>query len=374
VKFKHPFTCIVAGPTGSGKTSFVIKLMQNLKSLCTESRFVGGIIWCYSEEKAVPSKQLEKLGLNITHQEGLHESYGNARGETSLIILDDLNEAYGRSVCDLFTKGSHHRNISVVLTQNIFHQGTHCRDISLNAKYLVLLKNVRDKNQFTFLARQVYPEHSPRPCKSFRNATERPHGYLILDFAQDRDDMLRFRTNVFPDEGPPALYAPIDDETDRSNYHSLQVLKDARPKLRRVILANSDKELINSAGECALNVLQGNVRLSNCKKRKLRKIRRQIRTVANRHVPLALKKRLIIQSGGFLVPLPSIVLPTIASLVYDYSRAPNMLRKMFHVSPDYISQHPLLHRQLQEAKQKLAGGQNNWLDEITDFTAFASEY
>ena len=59
MKFKHLFTCIIAGPTGSGKTSFVIKLLQNLKSLCTESRFEGGIIWCYSEETAVPSKQLK---------------------------------------------------------------------------------------------------------------------------------------------------------------------------------------------------------------------------------------------------------------------------------------------------------------------------
>ena len=66
MKFKQPFTCNVAGPTGSGKTSFVIKLLQNLKSLCTESSFEGGIIWCYSEETAVPSKQLEKLGLHIT--------------------------------------------------------------------------------------------------------------------------------------------------------------------------------------------------------------------------------------------------------------------------------------------------------------------
>jgi len=54
VKYKHPFTCIVVGPTGSGKTSFVIKLLQHLKSLCTESRFEGGIIWCYSEETSVP--------------------------------------------------------------------------------------------------------------------------------------------------------------------------------------------------------------------------------------------------------------------------------------------------------------------------------
>ena len=83
-------------------------------------------------------------------------------GEPSLIILDDLlQQVYSKDVCDLFIKGSHHRNIRILLlTQNIFHQGTNCRDISLNAKYLVLLKNVRDKNQFTFLERQAYPEHS----------------------------------------------------------------------------------------------------------------------------------------------------------------------------------------------------------------------
>ena len=54
MKFKHPFTCIVAGPSGSGKRILVIKLLRNLESLCTESHFKGGIIWCYSEETAVP--------------------------------------------------------------------------------------------------------------------------------------------------------------------------------------------------------------------------------------------------------------------------------------------------------------------------------
>ena len=74
-------------------------------------------------------------------------------------------------------------------------------------------------------------------------------------------------------------------------------------------------------GECALNVLQGNVKLSNCKKRKLRKFRRQLRTVADKHVPVARKKKVIIQSGGFLVPLLVAVLPTIASFVYDYFKS-----------------------------------------------------
>ena len=97
-----------------------------------------------------------------------------------MIIDDLLNDVYSKQVCDLFTKGSHHRNISVILnTQNFFHQGRYCRDISLNAKYLVLLKNVRDKNQFMYLARQVYAENSASLYKAYLDATKRPvTGYL----------------------------------------------------------------------------------------------------------------------------------------------------------------------------------------------------
>jgi len=163
----------------------------------------------------VPYSQLG--GLNIQFVEGIPENFGNAQGKPSLLILDDLlNEAYSDKVCDLFTKGSHHRNVSVILvTQNLFHQGRKCRDISLNAKYVVALKNVRDRNQFSFLARQVYPENSDSLYRAYLDATSRPHGYLILDFAQDTDDRVRFRTNVFPDECPPVIYAPVNDETSK---------------------------------------------------------------------------------------------------------------------------------------------------------------
>jgi hypothetical protein len=90
--------------------------------------------------------------------------FGHAQGLPTLIILDNLlNEAYSRKVCNLFTKGSHHPNLSVILiTQSLFHQGRHSWDVLLNAKYLVLLKNVRDKNQFLYLARQAYLENPER--------------------------------------------------------------------------------------------------------------------------------------------------------------------------------------------------------------------
>jgi len=101
----------------------------------------------------------------------------------------------------LFTKGSHHTNISVILiTQNLFIQELFSRDIYLNTKYLVLLKSVSDKKQLIFLTRQFYPENSTILYKTYLDATQSPQGYLLLDKSPNTDDRLRFRTNEFPTE------------------------------------------------------------------------------------------------------------------------------------------------------------------------------
>ena len=75
----------------------------------------------------------------------------------------------------------------------------------------MLLKNVRDKNQFMFLARQRYPENSNSLYKAYLDATRKPHGYLLLDLSQDTDDFLLFRTDIFPTE-LTIVYSPVDDD------------------------------------------------------------------------------------------------------------------------------------------------------------------
>ena len=209
-----------------------------------------------------------------------------------------VNDVYSKQVCDLFTKGSHHRNISVILiTQNLFHQGRYCRDISLNAKYLVPLKYVRDKNQFIHLARQVYPENSNSLYKSYLDATQRPHGYFILDLSQDTNDFLRFRNNIFPAEHLPSSTRRLRMKQVNFNYPALHVLTTAQFKLRKAIVSNCDRDLFNSICECVLNVLNGNVKLSGCDTRKLRKHKAVLRQVADKRVPLSGKK-FIVQRGG----------------------------------------------------------------------------
>jgi len=121
-------------------------LLQNRDSLCNESEFGGGIIWCYSEKTAVPKS--EHLPSNTKYQGGVPDKFSGG-GKPRLVILDDLlNDVYSKQVFDLFTRGRHHRNISVIFTtQNLFH---YCRHVSLNAHYAVALKNVTDTKQFAY--------------------------------------------------------------------------------------------------------------------------------------------------------------------------------------------------------------------------------
>ena len=99
IKFKHPFICIVSGPSESGKSSFTLRLLQHLDSLCTEPDFSGGIIWCYSEKAAVPERQLAALNKNVSFHEGVPQDFDNAHGKPCLIILDELLNEVIRKTC-----------------------------------------------------------------------------------------------------------------------------------------------------------------------------------------------------------------------------------------------------------------------------------
>jgi len=45
VRFAHPFTCVASGPTGSGKTEFVAKLIENISKMMVPAP--EKVVWCY---------------------------------------------------------------------------------------------------------------------------------------------------------------------------------------------------------------------------------------------------------------------------------------------------------------------------------------
>jgi len=150
------------------------------------------IVWCYSESGSVADRI-----KGVVYNEGL-PSDDIFDGQPKLIVLDDLMHESGESVAKLFTKKSHHWNVTVVLiNQNLFPKSKHARDMALNSHYLSIFKNPRDKAQISHLGRQVYPENTKFFADAYRQATDVPHGYLFVDFKQDTPENQRVLTNIF---------------------------------------------------------------------------------------------------------------------------------------------------------------------------------
>ena len=199
--FKHPFTCVVSGPTQSGKTEFLLKLVRRATDVIVPPP--ERIIWCYGEyDPVVPGT----LPPGATTHRGIYEEEELQAKTRNLLILDDLmsEASNNKYVEDLFTRGSHHRNTSVVLTvHNLFHQGKVMRTVSLNTHYFVLFKNPRDAGQIRYLGNQMFPGKlggSRFLADAYRQATVHPHSYLLVDATQATPEDFRVLSDIFPDE------------------------------------------------------------------------------------------------------------------------------------------------------------------------------
>ena len=122
----------------------------------------------------------------------------------NLVVFDDqmIYARKDKRIVNLFTRGSHHRNLSLIyIVQNLFQQGKGSRSISLNSHYLVLFKNPRDKLQILTLAKQMYPEQTDFLLNQYdEEAEKRPFGYLLIDLKTTTRDNCQLRTNVLPSE------------------------------------------------------------------------------------------------------------------------------------------------------------------------------
>mgnify|MGYP005690896465 CR=1 FL=1 len=100
------------------------------------------------------------------------------------------------------------------------------------------------------------------------------------------------------------------------NAPYLRVLLKGTTKQRRGVIDGASKELISCLCECALNVLNGNVKLKPADKRKLSKYKTQLRALGTRRLSVQKKKKILRQKGGFLGALLTPVLSALGGLLF----------------------------------------------------------
>ena len=186
VRFKTPANFYICGQSQSGKSYLVCSMLHHLDELFEP--VPSKIIYCYG----VHQPAFDGMGQTIPNIDfvkgfphNLHDMLDNDKN--SLVIVDDLMFECSKDqrMSELFTKFSHHQNTSIMyLTQNLFPPGKQSRTISLNSHYMIVFKNPRDSLGIATLARQMYPSNVNYLLESFNDATQKPHGYLVLDLHQ----------------------------------------------------------------------------------------------------------------------------------------------------------------------------------------------
>ena len=104
---------MIAGPSGSGKTVFTTKLFLDNPELFKDPP--QDVHYCYGSWQKGFDK-LKKEGVQF--HKGIPDSYALPKWfpEGGVMVLDDLMDEGGneKRVLHLFTKHSHHQNITVI--------------------------------------------------------------------------------------------------------------------------------------------------------------------------------------------------------------------------------------------------------------------
>jgi hypothetical protein len=201
-RFKSGGSIIVNGQTGSGKSYFVKRLIENIDGMFTQTP--QKILYYYSIYQPLFDSidaEFHKGLPKIEQIEDLCQKYNPI-----LLILDDVMDMAVKSqeIELLFTRGCHHYGLNLIyLVQNLYQQGKNAKTISLNSWYTVLFRNPRDVNQISVLDRQL--GLNKLLVRSYNDAMKTPYNYIVVDTSPGAEYVVKSR--IFPGEDP-IIYLP----------------------------------------------------------------------------------------------------------------------------------------------------------------------
>jgi hypothetical protein len=206
LQFKHPFTAIVCGPTGTGKSIIVRHILENWKILINTNLTKFKVLWFYGIQQPLYNEKLNNV--DIIYINGKPTENDIKKHSPNCIVIDDLMEESknDESLGKLFTRGSHHLGISVFfIVQNLFLKGDQMQTISLNSQYFIFTKTKKGLSQICLFGRQNFPGKSKEFLSIYLDATKKPYSYLVYDAHVTTDDNLNFRSRIIPEELPQNL-------------------------------------------------------------------------------------------------------------------------------------------------------------------------
>jgi len=190
-KFQCPFGCLVSGPSMSGKSHFILELLNRADEYFSPPP--DRIVYAYGSWQ--PAFEKMSAVEFVSGKEGLQEVVFNPK-LNNILIIDDLMEELSsdKSTSTLFTRDMHHKNVTVFfIVQNLFKQGKSMRDVTLNCQVLILFKS-RDIQQIRVLARQTGIDGLE---KAYKQAIKQRYAYLVINLQPHNPDIITLQMDIF---------------------------------------------------------------------------------------------------------------------------------------------------------------------------------
>ena len=198
IKFLANHNTIISGPTGVGKTEFILEVIRSK----LVQPFPKHVYYMYNIEQDFIKSWNDTETVPITFIKGLE--FGKMdTSESSLLVIDDLILSTNKDVAEMFILGSHHKHISLFfITQNLFPNDPVFRLMSANTHYYVIFHSQRNFRQVHTLGRQIFVgKDLKRITEAYKRASETVRGFIILSFVPQLPNELTVLTdfwNIWP--------------------------------------------------------------------------------------------------------------------------------------------------------------------------------
>lgn len=228
-RLKHPFTCLVSGPSQSGKSTLVTDIIRKQHRLIdTQFQYVTIFLGTsvesndtYSKLKSEFPSLVELIDVNKRYRdkEAIKERFSTdikthiavKGGKPGCLIFDDLMNELSNSggiLTELFTKLCSHNNLSSIhITQNLFAKNTggstDHTTLYRNSHYIILFESRLDTTIISHVSRRIAGRGQGREVQDMINEILRKHRYVLISGNLTTPKELLFRSAITADFPTP---------------------------------------------------------------------------------------------------------------------------------------------------------------------------
>ena len=213
LRLKDNFKLFIAGPSGKqitknhnffltllspgcGKTTLIKNIIENITTFTSSPP--NKVVYFYTEWQNKFDIMKASFGVEFIEDNDNMLNFIKDLNTSAFVIFDDMmNSDNLKSVAQIFTVHGRHLNLSLAfLSQKLFNNNEHFRQISQNSDYMCVFKNPRNSLDIRNLSNQITPK-SNALSHIYQKATVKPYSYIFINLTQEAVPQLKFINNIF---------------------------------------------------------------------------------------------------------------------------------------------------------------------------------